>query len=251
MNIIEVRDLTCEFKKSSFLGKSQNECVLNSINFSIKSGKALALMGISGSGKSTLANTIMGLNRQKSGNVLFNGKNLDLSTLKKRREFYKNAQMVFQDPISSTNPSFSVFDVINEPLLYLSNLDKISRLERVKKVCQNLQISENFLHKRAVDLSGGELGRVCLARALAIMPKFVILDEALSSFDLVLQDKIIKFLNSLKGQISFLFITHDLRLARAFCDEIALLERGKMVEIISVNERFKSELGRALENAVL
>lgn len=250
MNIIEVKNLTCEFSKRSFLG-SQNECVLNGINLSVKTGKALALMGISGSGKSTLANTIMGLNRQTSGDVLFNGKILDLSTLKKRREFYKKAQIVFQDPLGSTNPAFSVFDVINEPLLHLSDLDKNGRLERVKKMCKNLQINENFLNKRAISLSGGELGRVCLARALAIEPKFLILDEALSSFDLVLQDKIIKFLNSLKGQISILFITHDLRLARAICDEIVLLQNGDLVEIINSNDEFKSELGLALESAVL
>lgn len=242
--IVSVKNLTHKYDKFSFLNGSSYECVLNDINLEIKKGQALGLMGLSGSGKSTLANIIMGLIKPTKGEIKFDGKCLNLGTLSQRREFYKNAQMVFQDPVGSTNPAFSVREVINEPLKYLGEKNANALIE---EVCDTLQIKKQYLDKKALSLSGGELGRVALARAIIIKPKFLILDEALSSFDLVLQDDIIKFLNTLKGQMSFLFVTHDLRLARAFCDEIVLMDKGVIIEKIAQNEKFNSEFGKKLE----
>lgn len=234
---------------ANYIFKHEHESVLKDINYELESGKCTALMGRSGSGKSTLAQIIMGLLKPSHGEVLFNEKPLNLATLKARREFYSQVQMIFQDPISAVNPNFSVKQVLLEPLKHLLNLEPSKQDERIEKICEQLYIKKEYLNKRAINLSGGELGRVCLARAIIIKPKLLILDESLSGFDLGLSVEILKFLNSLKGKMSFIFITHDLRLTKNFADEVILLENGRIVE--KTTQKFTSEFGKALQNAML
>ncbi|CAD7288137.1 Nickel import ATP-binding protein NikE [Campylobacter majalis] len=250
MNALEISNLTFGYESYSFLRGSRYEKVLDDVNFEIKIGQKMGLMGLSGCGKSTLASIIMGLNTPQSGKIKFYNKTHKLDTLSKRREFYKMAQIVFQDPISAINPSFSVKQVLSEPLNHLSKLNERQKDEQIMQICEKTHIKHEYLNKPALSLSGGELGRVNLARALIIKPKFLILDESLSAFDLPLQAEILKLLDSLEG-MSYLFITHDFRLARAFCDEIMLMQKGKIIEKIGKNQDFSSELGVSLKNAIL
>ena len=186
-----------------------------------------------------------------SAQITFFGKKLCAKNLASRREIYRQMQIVFQDPLSSVNPQNSVFECIKEPLDYLFKFDKTQRENRVKEALNFVGLSEDFLSKLALNLSGGQIQRVLIARALAVRPKVLILDESLSSLDTILQVKFIELLKRLKSQLTLIFITHDIRLARILCDEIVLLDGGKIAEIIKPNSKMKSQIGRNLENSIL
>lgn len=249
--LLHAENISCSFEQFSFFTKRSKKEVLNSINLKLMQGEALGLLGKSGSGKSTLAKILIGILPPVSGKVFFNGTPLNLSTLEKKRAFYRQAQIVFQDSLSAVNPRLNVREIIEEPLLYLTNLAKEDRLLRIKQLIKRLEIDESFLERKAVRLSGGQLQRVAVARAMAVNPKLIILDEALSSLDTPLQSGILKLLQKLKGEVSFLFITHDIRLARIFCSRILLLEDGKIAEEADVKTAFKSPIGIELQNAIL
>lgn len=247
---LNVRDLNFSYKIFSLFKNSQKP-VLSGVNFALESGKALGVLGVSGSGKSTLAQILMQIYTPNSAQITFFGKKLCAKNLASRREIYRQMQIVFQDPLSSVNPQNSVFECIKEPLDYLFKFDKTQRENRVKEVLNFVGLSEDFLSKLALNLSGGQIQRVLIARALAVRPKVLILDESLSSLDTILQVKFIEFLKRLKSQLTLIFITHDIRLARILCDEIVLLDGGKIAEIIKPNSKMKSQIGRNLENSIL
>ena len=247
---LNVRDLNFSYKIFSLFKNSQKP-VLSGVNFALESGKALGVLGVSGSGKSTLAQILMQIYIPNSAQITFFGKKLCAKNLVSRREIYRQMQIVFQDPLSSVNPRNSVFECIKEPLDYLFKFDKTQRENRVKEVLSFVGLSEDFLSKLALNLSGGQIQRVLIARALAVRPKVLILDESLSSLDTILQVKFIELLKRLKSQLTLIFITHDIRLARILCDEIVLLDSGKIAEIIKPNSKMKSQIGRNLENSIL
>jgi 5-methyltetrahydropteroyltriglutamate--homocysteine S-methyltransferase len=247
---LNVHDLNFSYKIFSLFKNSQKP-VLSGVNFALESGKALGVLGVSGSGKSTLAQILMQIYAPHSAQITFFGKKLCAKNLASRREIYRQMQIVFQDPLSSVNPRNSVFECIKEPLDYLFKFDKTQLENRVKEVLSFVGLSEDFLSKLALNLSGGQIQRVLIARALAVRPKVLILDESLSSLDTILQVKFIELLKRLKSQLTLIFITHDIRLARILCDEIVLLDGGKIAEIIKPNSKMKSQIGRNLENSIL
>lgn len=247
---LNVRDLNFSYKIFSLFKNSQKS-VLSGVNFVLESGKALGVLGVSGSGKSTLAQILMQIYAPHSAEITFFGKKLCAKNLASRREIYRQMQIVFQDPLSSVNPRNSVFECIKEPLDYLFKFDKTQLENRVKEALNFVGLSEDFLSKLALNLSGGQIQRVLIARALAVRPKVLILDESLSSLDTILQVKFIELLKRLKSHLTLIFITHDIRLARILCDEIVLLDNGKIAEIIKPNSKMKSQIGRNLENSIL
>ena len=247
---LNVHDLNFSYKIFSLFKNSQKP-VLSGVNFALESGKALGVLGVSGSGKSTLAQILMQIYTPNSAQITFFGKKLCAKNLASRREIYRQMQIVFQDPLSSINPQNSVFECIKEPLDYLFKFDKTQRENRVKEVLSFVGLSEDFLSKLALNLSGGQIQRVLIARALAVRPKVLILDESLSSLDTILQVKFIELLKRLKSHLTLIFITHDIRLARILCDEIVLLDSGKIAEIIKPNSKMQSQIGRNLENSIL
>ena len=247
---LNVRDLNFSYKIFSLFKNSQKS-VLSGVNFVLESGKALGVLGVSGSGKSTLAQILMQIYTPNSAQITFFGKKLCAKNLASRREIYRQMQIVFQDPLSSVNPRNSVFECIKEPLDYLFKFDKTQLENRVKEALNFVGLSEDFLSKLALNLSGGQIQRVLIARALAVRPKVLILDESLSSLDTILQVKFIELLKRLKSHLTLIFITHDIRLARILCDEIVLLDSGKIAEIIKPNSKMKSQIGRNLENSIL
>lgn len=222
--------------------------VLKGVSFELKKGENLGILGISGSGKSTLARLICALENPSSGEISLNGE-----IIKPTKDYRKKVQIVFQDSLSSFNPGYTVFEAISEPLDYLSNLNKNQKIERVYELLLKVHLDTNFIYQKCARLSGGQLQRVSIARAISINPEIIILDEATSSLDVSLQVQILSMLKELKNEFSFIVITHDIRIIKLFCDRVLILDDGLVVEERKVENdlKFRSDIGLALQEAIL
>ncbi|CAN2326176.1 ABC-type dipeptide/oligopeptide/nickel transport system, ATPase component [Fusobacterium sp. oral taxon C10] len=197
--------------------KYEEQEVLNSFSLDIEKGECLAIMGESGSGKSTIAKIIIGLEKQNSGTV---------------KIFTKDIEFLFQDSYNALNPSMIVEDLIYEPLQFFVNTDKSQKKEIVLELLEQVELSSELLTRKRDELSGGQLQRVCLARALSTKPKIMIFDESLSGLDPLVQDKILDLLYKIQKQyqLTYIFISHDFRLCYFLADRIILIDKGKIVE---------------------
>lgn len=229
--------------------------VLKAVSLTLKSGETVALLGRSGCGKSTLARLLVGLESPTTGSVCWRGESLSRLNRAKQKAFRRDIQMVFQDAISAVNPRKTVREILREPMRHLLTLSKSAQLARASEMLKAVDLDNSVLDKRPPQLSGGQLQRVCLARALAVEPKLLILDEAVSNLDLVIQAGVIRLLKKLQQQFgtACLFITHDLRLVERFCQRVMVMDEGQIVEIQTVGDAliFSSDAGRVLQNAVL
>ena len=219
--------------------------VLNSFSLDIEKGKCLAIMGESGSGKSTIAKIIIGLEKQNSGTVKIFGKERDIKTT------FKDTEFLFQDSYNALNPSMTVEDLIYEPLQFLVNTDKSQKKEIVLELLEQVELSSELLTRKRDELSGGQLQRVCLARALSTKPKIMIFDESLSGLDPLVQDKILDLLYEIQKQyqLTYIFISHDFRLCYFLADRIILIDKGKIVEDFKELDKEitpKTEIGKIL-----
>ena len=210
--------------------------VLNSFSLDIEKGKCLAIMGESGSGKSTIAKIIIGLEKQNSGTV---------------KIFTKDIEFLFQDSYNALNPSMIVEDLIYEPLQFLVNTGKSQKKEIVLELLEQVELSSELLTRKRDELSGGQLQRVCLARALSTKPKIMIFDESLSGLDPLVQDKILDLLYKIQKQyqLTYIFISHDFRLCYFLADRIILIDKGKIVEDFKELDKEiipKTEIGKIL-----
>ena len=210
--------------------------VLNSFSLDIEKGKCLAIMGESGSGKSTIAKIIIGLEKQNSGTV---------------KIFTKDIEFLFQDSYNALNPSMTVEDLIYEPLQFLLNTDKSQKKEIVLELLEQVELSSELLTRKRDELSGGQLQRVCLARALSTKPQIMIFDESLSGLDPLVQDKILDLLYEIQKQyqLTYIFISHDFRLCYFLADRIILIDKGKIVEDFKELDKEiipKTEIGKIL-----
>ncbi|TWH51639.1 ABC transporter ATP-binding protein [Sporomusa sp. KB1] len=200
------------------------------LTLTLYEGETLAIVGESGSGKTTLAKTIMGLTPPTSGNIYLNGVNIT----ERSRDFYKQIQLVFQNPKEALSHRLTVCQLIKEPLDIQKIGTETDRLVAVKKLLTEVELPTNdaLLHKYPHQLSGGEAQRVVIARALALNPKILIADEPTSALDASIQAKVIKLLLNLQEDrgLSMLFITHDIALARKISDRLAVMKNGKIVE---------------------
>ncbi|HBS5719241.1 nickel import ATP-binding protein NikE [Klebsiella aerogenes] len=229
--------------------------VLRDIQFDIAPGETVALLGRSGCGKSTLARMLVGLETPRYGDVAWRGASLTSLKGEATGAFRRDIQLVFQDAISAVNPRKTVREIISEPLRHLFSLSREERTQRVEEMLLAVDLAPALLNKRPAQLSGGQLQRVCLARALVVRPQLLILDEAVSNLDLMLQAEIIALLKRLQAQFATacLFITHDLRLVERFCQRVLVMDSGRIVETaaVSLPLRLTSAAGQALQRAVL
>lgn len=229
--------------------------MLTEVSLALKSGETVALLGRSGCGKSTLARLLVGLESPTQGRICWRGEPLSRLNRAKQKAFRRDIQMVFQDAISAVNPRKTVREILREPMRHLLSLTKAEQLARASEMLRAVDLDDSVLNKRPPQLSGGQLQRICLARALTVEPKLLILDEAVSNLDLVIQASVIRLLKKLQQQFgtACLFITHDLRLVERFCQRVMVMDEGKIVEIQTVGEAltFSSDAGRVLQNAVL
>ncbi|MDE5205104.1 nickel import ATP-binding protein NikE [Citrobacter amalonaticus] len=255
MTLLSVSSLSHQYAHSGVSGKHQHQQVLKTVSLTLKSGETVALLGRSGCGKSTLARLLVGLESPSQGSISWRGEPLAKLNRAKQKAFRRDIQMVFQDSISAVNPRKTVCEILREPMRHLLSLSKAEQMTRVREMLHAVDLDDSLLDKRPPQLSGGQLQRVCLARALVVEPKLLILDEAVSNLDLVLQAGVIRLLKKLQQQFgtACLFITHDLRLVERFCHRVMVMEEGQIVETQEVGEAltFSSEAGRVLQQAVL
>lgn len=216
---------------------------VNGIDFTLHDDRVFSIVGESGCGKSTLARLILRLIPPTEGETRFRG--MDISQLKDEglRRFRKSIQIIFQDPFASLNPRKTVFDTIAEPIK-IHRLCKNTELkDRVRKLLRDVGLSD-ILYSYPHELSGGQRQRICIARALAVSPEVIVADEPLSGLDVSIQAQILNLLIELKRQfrLSFIFISHDLRVVEYISDEVAVMYLGRIVEQAKVEGLFGNPL---------
>src|SRR6266853_2103011 len=215
------------------LGTKKEVIALQGVSFAIRPESTLALVGESGSGKSTLAFCLACLERPTSGRIIFKGNEITALDEEQQRAVRPQIQLVFQDPARSLNPRFSALELVSEPLLVQGRVNKREREDRARTLLAQVGLPQEKTLQRAEEFSGGQRQRLAIARALALEPKLLILDEALSALDCSVQAQIANLLLELQFSLglTYLFITHDFAMAGHLADEIAVLERGKVVEL--------------------
>jgi nickel transport system ATP-binding protein len=253
MTLIACEGVTRAYAAGGAFRRTAARPVLRGVDLTIGAGECVALIGESGSGKSTLARLVLGLERPDGGTVRFRGRPLDTLQGAERRTWRRAVQAVFQDSLSSVDPRFSVGRIVEEPLRHLTDLDAAARRARVADLLGLVAIGAEQMAKLPGQMSGGQLQRVAIARALASAPDLVVLDEAVSNLDLTLQIQTLDLLADLRRRLgtAYLFITHDLRLARRFADRIAVLSEGRVVEVVAATAPLDHPAARALAAAVL
>jgi peptide/nickel transport system ATP-binding protein len=241
---LRIRNLSVSFSRSiGLFSSSSKKQVLHNINLELYQGETLGLVGESGSGKTTLGRTIMKLIETESGKIEFHGKILNALSANELKPFRKKVQIVFQDPYSSLNPKITVGAMIAEPLI-VHNICKNSneRKQRVINLLKQVNLSEEHYYRYPHQFSGGQRQRIGIARALAVEPEIIILDESVSSLDVTIQAQILNLLKDLKQKynLSYIFISHDLNTVRYMSDRIIVLKDGVIVEEGLPNELFDS-----------
>jgi peptide/nickel transport system ATP-binding protein len=213
---------------------------LDDANLMIRQGTTLALIGESGSGKSTLARCLALLEKPSSGAIWFAGENLAGLERKELLPFHRRIQLIFQDPTSALNPRLTAAEIVSEPLAIHREGTKVWRLERAVELMQQVGLPTGSERKRPFEFSGGQRQRLAIARALALEPELLILDEALSSLDLANQEMLLELLANLQAahSLTYLHISHDLRLVSQCADEVAVMNERTIVEQKNASELF-------------
>jgi len=247
--LIKIRDLDVTFPvgKSGFFGKPTAYLqAVSGISLDIHKCETLGLVGESGSGKTTLGRAILHLEKPTGGKVELHldDKYVDLGSLstKELRKIWRHMQMVFQDPYASLNPRMTVREIIAEPLIVNRNGNKNDILAKVEKVAEMCGLQRDQLGRYPHAFSGGQRQRIAIARALALMPQFIVSDEPVSALDVSIQAQILNLFNELQDKLglTYLFIAHDLATVAHVCDRVAVMYLGQIVELTETERLFYS-----------
>lgn len=233
---IIVENLTKVFK----IRGSGDFTAVDDVSFQIPKGTTMALVGESGSGKSTVAKMLLKLEDATSGKIIVGGKDLESVSRAELFELRSRMQPVFQDPYGSLNPLRNIGNTIAEPLSTHKVGTKASRRERVFELLDQVSLPRTLVGRYPNELSGGQRQRIAIARALALKPEIVVLDEAVSALDVLVQAQILRLLADLQSelQLTYLFITHDLAVVRVIADHVAVMQKGRIVEAATTDEVF-------------
>ena len=238
--VIRVENLTKEFDIRGEKGAKKKLLAVDDVSFSLRKGSTLALVGESGSGKSPVANMVLNLLDPTSGKVFYKG--TDLSTLGSHElfEMRRKLQVVFQNPYGSLDPMYSIYRCIEEPLVVHKTGNRKEREARAAELLDMVAMPRSTMRRYPNELSGGQRQRIAVARALALNPEVIVLDEAVSALDVLVQNQILQLLAGLQEELdlSYLFITHDLAVVRQTADDVAVMRQGKLVESGTVDEIF-------------
>jgi ABC-type glutathione transport system ATPase component len=244
--LLTVRGLNLHYQRRGVLGGAGTEVTaLRDVSLEIFAGKTLALIGPSGSGKSSLARCLVLLEHPSSGEILFQGKDLLSVTRDELKRARREIHLIFQDSASALNPGLTVEEILAEPLLiHESSITATERRTRLREVLRQVELPEKWLKRKPLELSGGQRQRVAIARSLAVQPKMLILDEALSALDLSTQGQLANLLLDLQERhsLAYLCITHDLAMANLFGHEVAMMDAGRIIRRGAPAEVFTANL---------
>ena len=241
-NLLEIKDLEVQFPiKKGILQRTVGHIhAVDKISFNIKECETLGLVGESGCGKTTTGRAILRLNDPSAGSVYY--KNEDLLKIGRSdfRDMRKNLQIIFQDPYSSLNPRQTVKGLLNEVLTVKCGYSKAEAAERINELLIQVGLSPVYANRYPHEFSGGQRQRIAIARALALMPEFIVCDEAVSALDVSIQSQIINLLMDLKDtyKVTYLFISHALNVVQHMSDRVAVIYLGKIVELAETEELF-------------
>ena len=257
MSLLEIRNLRKHFPVGDGLFSRNRSVVkaVDGVNLTVNEGETVGLVGESGCGKSTLGRTILRLIEPTSGEVLFEGKNLLAMSQRELRDMRREMQIIFQDPYASLNPRMRVGDIIGEGLEIHKLAKGKAKRDRVMELLQQVGLREDHFDRYPHEFSGGQRQRIGIARALAVSPRFIVCDEPVSSLDVSIQAQIINLLQELqeKMHLTYLFISHDLRVVEHISHRVAIMYLGKVVEIAksdSIYREAKHPYTRALLSSV-
>jgi oligopeptide transport system ATP-binding protein len=247
-NVVEVENLKMHFDAGGggFLGLRPRQKVLavDGVTFAIKQGETLGLVGESGCGKSTLGRTILQLHRPTAGQIRFKGQDLLRLERETLRTLRRHMQIIFQDPLSSLNPRMTVGNAIGEPIREHGLAAGRAVRERVEELLKLVGLNPSFINRYPHEFSGGQQQRIGIARALSLSPEFIVCDEPVSALDISIQAQIVNLLEELQERLglTFLFVSHDLRVVRHISDRVAVMYLGKVVEIAETDELYENPL---------
>lgn len=228
---------------------------VDGVTFSIKEGETLGLVGESGCGKSTLGKALLRLTKITGGKAVYRGNDIAHLSMSEMREQRKNLQIIFQDPYASLNPRMTVGNIIGEPIRTFG-LDKDKSVESmVQDLMETVGLSRRFIKRYPHEFSGGQMQRIGIARALAVDPEFIVADEPISALDVSIQAQIMNLMDDLQKEknLTYLFISHDLRAIRHVADRVAVMYLGEIVELADAKDIYEDPLhpySKALISAV-
>ena len=251
--LLEIRDLRVHFALGGgtlwdrITGGSPARRVVKAVDgvtLAVRSGETLGLVGESGCGKSTLGRAILRLIEPTGGQIIFRGRDLARLSREEMRRERRHLQMIFQDPYASLNPRLTVRDIIAEPLETFGLTRGLETEERVRDLMRQVGLSPRFIKRYPHEFSGGQRQRIGIARALALNPKLIVADEPISALDVSIQAQIMNLLKRLQREfdLTYLFISHDLRAVRCVSDRIAVMYLGKIVELAEARAIYEEPL---------
>jgi ABC-type oligopeptide transport system ATPase subunit len=245
MSLLELEHISKTYHaRRTMFGPLTETKAVEDFSFSISEGESVALVGESGCGKTTVARIGMRLVFPDAGTVLYQGRPLARRDRSAPSDFRRDIQMVFQDPYSSLDPRWNVRQILKEALTLFPNEKEKREDDYLKTVLNEVGLPVDVLSRFPHEFSGGERQRIAIARALMTKPKLLICDEAVSSLDVIIQKQILDVLLSLKARrtLSYLFISHNLRLVRRFCQRTAVMRAGRIVEMAATEDLFRNPL---------
>ena len=250
--LLEVAGLTKHYAVGgTFFGRKAHVHALDDVSLSLRPHQTLAVVGESGCGKTTLARCLVRLVEPTRGTIRLAGRNVTDPTPAERREIPRLIQIVFQDPYASLNPRRTIFQTVADPLRLHQAATRPQRREKVAALLASVGIGPQYMDRLPHELSGGQRQRIAISRALAVGPKVIVCDEPVSALDVSVQAQVINLLKRLQLELgmSYVFITHDLRLVRTLADTVAVMYLGQIVELAGIAE-FKARIRHPYSQAL-